>query len=337
MARRTLSVMVLAFAAVLLVFNLALAQDAGPQAVDVSQAALGTAFTYQGQLKTGGAGVTGSCDMAFRLFDDAAIGNQVGTPVTQTVAMNDGLFTVQLDFGASAFNGQARWLKIDVRCPSGSGDFTTLAPRQPLTPAPYANYASGAGSAPWNGLTGIPAGFADGVDNVSVAVSGTNIFAGSGLSQSTSGNVITLAVNFAGSGEATTVARSDHAHWGVSWSGSGTGLTLAGGSTGINASGTAWGVYGQSAFPNGIGVYGYNSSATGQNYGLYGRTVSPDGVGVYGYSTLLPARPLAYTARYLLPPAGRLFQYDRWQRPLYQYPYRQSGTERRWRRSPGGR
>ena len=30
-------------------------------------------------------------------------------------------------------------------------------------------------------MTGIPAGFADGVDNVSVVVSGTNIFAGDGL------------------------------------------------------------------------------------------------------------------------------------------------------------
>jgi hypothetical protein len=37
-----------------------------------------------------------------------------------------------------SFSGEARWLQIAVRCPAGSGTYTTLAPRQALTATPYA-------------------------------------------------------------------------------------------------------------------------------------------------------------------------------------------------------
>jgi hypothetical protein len=50
----------------------------------------------------------------------------------------NGLFTVVIDFGGGAFNGAARWLEIGVRCPAGSGSYTTLSPRQALRAAPYA-------------------------------------------------------------------------------------------------------------------------------------------------------------------------------------------------------
>ncbi len=98
----------------------------------------GTAFTYQGQLKNNGALVNGSCDLAFRLYDDASAGTLVGSPITQTIPITNGLFTTQLDFGANAFTGDSRWLDLQVRCPTGVGGFTALSPRQPLTPAPYA-------------------------------------------------------------------------------------------------------------------------------------------------------------------------------------------------------
>jgi hypothetical protein len=108
--------------------------------------------------------------MAFRLYDaDAPGGSQVGLPITRTVAISAGLFTEKLDFGAGAFEGDARWLGITVACPGDSGH-ADLG-RQALTAAPYALYALGA---PWSGLTDVPADLADGDDD-------TTYSAGEGL------------------------------------------------------------------------------------------------------------------------------------------------------------
>ncbi|HYF61722.1 MAG TPA: hypothetical protein VD886_02845, partial [Herpetosiphonaceae bacterium] len=80
----------------------------------------------------------GSHDFRFKLYDEAAAGVQVGPTITQTgVLVTDGLFTVALDFG-EVFDGTALYLEIAVG-PAGSGDHTTLSPRQPLTPTPYAH------------------------------------------------------------------------------------------------------------------------------------------------------------------------------------------------------
>jgi len=114
------------------------AQGPGPRDEVSTQATLvGTAFTYQGQLEAGGEPVNDGCDVAFRLYDDPNVGIQVGSAITRTVPISDGLFTVGLDFGGDVFIGDARWLEIRVKC-SGDSDFTTLTPRQALTPAPYA-------------------------------------------------------------------------------------------------------------------------------------------------------------------------------------------------------
>ena len=96
---------------------------------------LTSTFTYQGQLKNGGTAVNGSCQMAFRLYDAVSSGSSIGSPITTTVTVANGLFTVGLNFGSSAFDGSGRWLDIQVNCDSG---FTPLTPRQALTPAPYA-------------------------------------------------------------------------------------------------------------------------------------------------------------------------------------------------------
>ena len=105
---------------------------------------LTTAFTYQGQLKQGGVPFGGTADFQFSLWDAATGGAQIGALVpVNAVHVANGLFAVNLDFGAAAFSGNARWLQLAVRSPAGSGAFTTLSPRQPLTAAPYALYALG--------------------------------------------------------------------------------------------------------------------------------------------------------------------------------------------------
>jgi hypothetical protein len=110
-------------------------------------APLGTAFTYQGRLASGGAPATGSYDLKFSLFDALAGGSQVGASLTNAaVGVTDGYFILTLDFG-SVFDGNARWLEISVRTNGSAVDFTTLAPRQAMTPSPYALYALSAGAA----------------------------------------------------------------------------------------------------------------------------------------------------------------------------------------------
>ena len=106
----------------------------------------GTAFTYQGKLADGNNAVSGSYDFRFTLYDVAGGGTVVGCSLTNAaVGVTNGYFTVTLDFGA-VFIGNARWLEIGVRT-NGGGVFVTLAPRQSLTPAPYAVYAPNAGAA----------------------------------------------------------------------------------------------------------------------------------------------------------------------------------------------
>jgi hypothetical protein len=138
-------------------------------------AGAGTAFTYQGQLTSSGSPVTNTCDFQFALWDDALAGGQVGSTIAQTLTVADGLFITLLDFGSSAFDGNARYLEISVGCPTGSG-LTALSPRQQLSPSPYAIRA---GSVPWGGVVSMPSGFADGVDDTGPAYA-----AGTGLTLS---------------------------------------------------------------------------------------------------------------------------------------------------------
>jgi hypothetical protein len=97
-----------------------------------------TAFTYQGRLNDAKNPVNGFYDLQFTLYVAATGSGSVAGPTTRPATIiSNGLFTVTLDFGASAFPGFDRWLEIAVRT-NGSGPFTTLSPRQELTPTPYA-------------------------------------------------------------------------------------------------------------------------------------------------------------------------------------------------------
>ncbi|MCC7353375.1 MAG: hypothetical protein IT330_06410 [Anaerolineae bacterium] len=290
------------------------AQEPNPHSPNTTQIALGTAFTYQGQLKQSSAPVTASCDVAFRLYDANAAGNAIGSPITTTVPISAGLFTVNLDFGSSPFAGDARWLDIRVRCPAGSGGFTTLVPRQPLTATPFALYGL---RAPWGGLLGVPAGFADGIDNDTAYTPGVGLaLAGNQFSVDTSaiqarvsgtcaagnsirvinadgsvtcesddgtaytvGSGLTLtgtqfSVNFAGDGVAPTAAHSDHDHLGQTWSGTAF--------YGLKIENT--GTYGVYSNGGSYGLYGsggsYGVVGNGPANGVWG--LSSSGIGVRG-------------------------------------------------------
>lgn len=106
------------------------------------------AFVYQGRLKMEGSLADGACDFLFELWKDPQSTDPddlLGTIFSDAVMVNKGLFSVELDFGPLAFDGNPRWLAIKVACPSGSQDFVSVSPRQEIASAPYAAHAR----APW--------------------------------------------------------------------------------------------------------------------------------------------------------------------------------------------
>ena len=264
---------------------------------------LGTAFTYQGQLKDAGLPADGDYDFVFRLFDAATDGVQIGSdfPVDDW-PVSDGLFTVQVDFGDSAFNSEARWLEVAVRPWDSNDPHTVLAPRQPVTPAPVALYAlSGPGSGGyWTangddiyntnaGNVGIGTTTPQGqlevltADEHAVWVT-TNYIPVLAYRESTSGTWPAI------HGECDSEDPDGSAIRGIMTSSSASSLSAA--VRGIhNGTGDGGiGVYGSQAgsgcgvrgtTPNGIGVQG----GSDEGYGLVGVAGGTDGIGVYGWAT----------------------------------------------------
>ena len=155
---------------------------------------LTTAFTYQGRLTELGALADGEYDLEFRLHDAPAGGAQIGSTLfADGLDVVGGLFTVVLDFGPGVFTGDRLWLEVAVRPGASTGAFTVLAPRQELTATPHASVAlasTTAASAPWSGLTSVPVGFSDGIDDVDDTVSWAEVsgVVGSGPQQIAEGN-----------------------------------------------------------------------------------------------------------------------------------------------------
>ncbi len=99
--------------------------------------AQGTAFTYQGRLDSGGVPASGNYDIAFSLFATNTSGVAIAGPVTNAaVSVTNGLFSTAVDFGG-VFTGGSNWLQIAVST-NAANAFNNLAPRQQLTPVPYA-------------------------------------------------------------------------------------------------------------------------------------------------------------------------------------------------------
>ena len=117
-------------------------------AAALNLSAQGTAISYQGQLAVSGAPANTNYDFRFAVFSAPTNGAIMSAYVTNSaVPVSNGLFTVIIDFGPGIFNGTPNgsndWLDIAVR-PAGTTSFTTLTPRQPILPVPYALFATSA-------------------------------------------------------------------------------------------------------------------------------------------------------------------------------------------------
>ena len=148
-------------------------------AICLSAHAQGTAFTYQGRLNDGADFAGGSYNLTFTIFGVASGGSAVAGPLTNSpTGVTNGLFTVTLDFGANIFTNANRFLEIAVRTNS-VGSFTTLSPRQKLTPTPSAIFAENVGI---GGLTAGPYGNAVTFNNAANNFSGGFTGNGAGVS-----------------------------------------------------------------------------------------------------------------------------------------------------------
>ncbi|MGD2179139.1 MAG: hypothetical protein PVG71_15110 [Anaerolineae bacterium] len=224
---------------------------------------VGTGFTYQGRLVDNGTPVDGTCDFRFNLYDDQWLSpSLIAGPVDRSsVAVSDGYFSTGLDFGASAFTGGGRQLEILVRCPAGSGSYTTLSGMVPLNPAPYAHSLR-----PGAVISGDLAGVTGPNATLYVENTYSGVWASYGLqAKATNGSGV----------------------YGESLSSTGVGVEGKAASTGKGVRGetvSGYGVYGEATGGTGViyGVYGTTNSSSGR--GVYGTSASAAGTGVYGHS-----------------------------------------------------
>jgi len=227
---------------------------------------LGTTFTYQGQLTSGGSPANGDFDIEFALYISASGGTAVDTVDVSGIAVSEGLLNASVDFTDVPFNGQALWVEARVRPGGTTGAYTVLSPRQALTATPYALFALAGNRGPVGpaGPTGPQGSKGD------VGPAGPQ---GSAGPQGPPGFVT---LPYSGSGSDPTAALL---------------VTNSGGGAGIWGQGNA-----------GDGVHGHTSAASGKsgvaglgdgsNYGVYGASgtgtaifgTSLGGVGIHGES-----------------------------------------------------
>ncbi|MCC6143385.1 MAG: hypothetical protein IT368_06230 [Candidatus Hydrogenedentes bacterium] len=130
--------------------------------------------TYQGVLRdaAGEPVADGNYAMSFAIFDAESGGTLLWSEGQAAVPVAGGSFSVELGtfgtFGTFFQDHANTQLWLEVSADTGSG-LEAFLPRVAVSRVPYASQAeaaAAAGSVPWAGITGVPAGFADGTDNV---------------------------------------------------------------------------------------------------------------------------------------------------------------------------
>ncbi len=129
-------------------------------------AAVPQLISHQGRLTTAaGAPVAdGLYFMKFQIYDAASGGTSLWDSQFRTVQVTGGLYTYILGqdvpFTNGLFSGGNRWLGITV------GVDPEMTPRKQMIATGYAFVSQNADSVDWSGIKGVPAGFADGVDDI---------------------------------------------------------------------------------------------------------------------------------------------------------------------------
>jgi len=284
--------------------------------------AVGSAFTFQGQLIDAGSPANGAFDFQFALFVSASGGSAVDVISVGDLAVSGGLINTSLDFTNMPYNGQALWVEVRMRPGASNGGYTTLSPRQALNAVPYALYALAGNSGPQGptgstgpqgpagpngppgsqGPTG-PQGPAGGIalpynaaDASGVSLQVTNTANGIALYGAAAADGSGV-FGFAGPHGTGVYGESDGSSFSAGvWGQSDIGIGVRGqsgdagiaGVSGTTSSTNGSGVQGNAAAVDAVGVLGYNSTGVG----VRGESTSSPGVlgesvasrGVFGYT-----------------------------------------------------
>ncbi len=118
----------------------------------------------------------------------------------------------------------------------------------------------------------------------------TRIDPGNGISMNPNPitNKGTISVNFSGTGNSNSVSRSDHNHFGIDWSGSGTGLKISSNTDyaiyGYTAGADKSGIYGDGG-NNSYGILGFNANSS-QYAAVLGKNRSTETIGALGHKNI---------------------------------------------------
>ena len=223
---------------------------------DVS-ALVSSAFTYQGKLTNNGVVLNTYCDFIWNFYADSSGGTSLATDTDTNLLVTNGLFTAVVNVPSLVIDGNARFVEIQVRCPTGTGDYTTLSPRQELLAAPYA--------------LGLRLPFAHTINTSTVPVFSVTNSGGTGSSPSLLGS----SVGSTGvSGISTGGASADNGVYGETNSSSTSeagvkGVSTAAAAGGYFSSSTGYGVYGSTSSATDFGGYFTNSTITTSGGALY--------------------------------------------------------------------
>jgi hypothetical protein len=216
-----------------------------------------SAFTYQGKLNNNGMVVNSNCDFIWNIYADSSGGSSLATDTDTNLLVANGLFTAVVNVPASVIDGNARFVEIQVRCPTGSGAYTTLSPRQELFAAPYA--------------LGLRLPFSHTINSSASPVFSITNSGGTGSSPSLQGSSVgSNGVN----GLSTGGASADNGVYGETNStttseGGVKGVSTAAAAGGYFTSSSGYGVYGSASSVTGFGGYFTNSTTTTSGGALY--------------------------------------------------------------------
>lgn len=217
-----------------------------------AQAQPSTLISYQGYAEDGGSPLDGAHDLHLALFDSPSGGTSPYGETHPATPFDAGVFAVALGGGTPDGGNQYIWDALDFSESfwlEVTIDGEAQAPRTPLRAVPHARTLV----APTRVAGASTSGGAVSVTNTATTGFGAGLY---GESDAPAGSGV----------RGTGITRGVY------------GVTEA-------ATGTAWGVWGESASTTGRGVLGKATATTGVTFGVAGAADSEEGRGVYGHAT----------------------------------------------------